>query len=112
MSNTAVVFYIIDFILLAIGLTFKILTKRRMGGKKKEEKKFDLNDFRLLKNPDTICFECPHFFIYSEKKKKVRYYCKNYLMDLGGCPNASVDDELEHSFTGYDEATEEVKENE
>lgn len=105
MSNTAVVFYIIDVILLAIGLTFKILTKRRMGGKKKEDKSPDLKDYKLLKNPDTFCFECPYIFVYSGKKKKVYYYCK----DLKGCPNASVDDELEPV---YNESTEEVKENE
>lgn len=69
-STITIVFYVIDVILICVGITFKILTKRRMRGiKKSDDKKVDLKDFTLLENLYSLCFECPNIFIYSEKKK-------------------------------------------
>lgn len=103
MSTFSIILYVIDAILIGAGITFKILTKRRMGGKKKEDKSLDLKDYVLLKKPDTLCFECPNIFVYCSKKKKTDYYCR----DFEHCLNSSVDDE--HSEY---EVTEEVSENE
>jgi hypothetical protein len=71
-----IVIYVIDVILIAVGLTFKILTDKRMGKTKKRKKKEPETDVRGLRQADKdICSECNYCIVTTGKKKKtsVRY---------------------------------------
>lgn len=81
MSTFSIILYVIDAILIGAGITFKILTKRRMGGKKKKEDDVNLEDYVLLENPYDFCYECPYFIKHCDKKKKIKCYCNS----LEGC---------------------------
>lgn len=75
MSTFTIVLYAVDVVLICMGITFKILTKKRMGGKKKKVLEKDLlpETCHQIDSIKTHCEECPYHFAVAQKKKTLHY---------------------------------------